>query len=340
MTIIENELRDLLWERSAGLPPPVTAAPGRLTAVRRRVARRRRRAAVGSVLTSVVLVAAGVAWSAEVGLPRRGGSLPAADLWSGDLPVYAGGGRRLADGGREGAVAGDSFDVTFSLPRGRGLMLRASCPGTGAEQPPQLRLELDGRPLGEMTCEAGGAWYLTTDEVHDRTGVREGRTVRLTARVRDPEVCETCSPWSGGRVALGVYEVLPRSEYRFPPRPQSPGPPPPRLRERERLAGRPLVGVDARDVGAEGRVQFRTSTGAGRTVTLAASGPGYLDLEVDGVAVGGLDSWTWDPKLQEIDLSPRALRAFGLDVAEGQGVVVTVVASRFTEERWTVWAPA
>ncbi len=63
MPLTENELRDLLHERSAGAP----AAPDRVGAVRSRVAKQRRRELAGVAAVMAVVVGAGALWA----LPRN-----------------------------------------------------------------------------------------------------------------------------------------------------------------------------------------------------------------------------------------------------------------------------
>jgi hypothetical protein len=63
MPLTENELRDLLHERSAGAP----ASPDRVGAVRARVAKQRRRELAGVAAAMAVVVGAGVLWA----LPRN-----------------------------------------------------------------------------------------------------------------------------------------------------------------------------------------------------------------------------------------------------------------------------
>lgn len=67
MPLTENELRDLLHERSAGAP----ASPDRVGAVRSRVAKQRRRELAAAAAVMAVVVGAGVLWA----LPRQTATL-------------------------------------------------------------------------------------------------------------------------------------------------------------------------------------------------------------------------------------------------------------------------
>ncbi|MFN8077570.1 MAG: hypothetical protein U0Q15_19410 [Kineosporiaceae bacterium] len=331
MAITENDLRDLFRERGDDLPLAVTSAPGRLDSVRQRVVRRRRRrAAAGGALMSLALVAGGAAWTGQLDhwLTRRHESMPAAP----SAPEWFLGSHLIGSTVLDGDHGSASFTV---VPQGRGLTVGASC--SSPDPKVSVVTRIGTFVLGIADCASSGSAEITELDAA-AVGLRPGEPLVVTATLSRPvdgifRLDDPPPPLASGelpRAAIRsvVYEKVPRSQYRFPPRPAT-------LAQVSPPESAQVV-AEGRTDGAVGSRSRTVQLTPGASLVVGRAAPGVLKVRLNGVDTGAIfESWDYTDRTESESISAEIWKALALPPGRAS-VTVTVEASDFTIPAWYV----
>ncbi|MFL6139847.1 MAG: hypothetical protein ACJ74O_18890 [Frankiaceae bacterium] len=332
MPITEDDLRELLTERSKGLDGP----PDRLALVHRRIDRRRRR--VQATAVAAVAVVAG-ALGAGLGLTGAAHHSPPSAAHqpspAPSLPAYADGGRLLAGATLRSPGQGSvSFRFT---PTSWGLEAQISSP-TGWPRSSVAVVTVNGHLLTEGS--EGGTTRVGQGKAFWSTyGVRLGRastvTVYLASRLSRHDVPPPPQPARdrpAGVASVGVYQRVPYARYPLPS-------PPPTLLPLPAVKAGPMTrSLAARDVGTDGRWTIPVEVGTGIEITVSTVAPGRIRVLIDGHLVDTEESWDYARDGGGVGIAD----AYGGGLS-GKGphrstVQVTVIADHFPVAGWQVVA--
>ncbi len=345
MPLTDNDLRSVLIDRSS--TAPTTPDVQRLTAVQGRVRAIRQRRAAGAGGLAVLLVAALAVAPSLLDRPtQQSMEVPAHDqtVVGGLFPRFDSGRKFAAHTVFETDEAREkSFAFTpESLDFGFVLLCRPALPERYL-----LAFSVDGESFGAMSCNAGGGSMATYPvEQLTQARFRPGSPVTITVRVVAPKKDDPVSqqptytgPLPTMRVSLAVYTPVPRDQYPLPPRP-------PALESLDEVAsgnaglapGRRLGTVDSRQLGANGNGSVVLELPRhGAEVIATSVAPGTLQIDVNGVAIENISTWTWHGSGVERLLSTENLAQHGVRVQPGDEVKVRVSASHFTvDDAWRV----
>ncbi|HEY8451155.1 MAG: hypothetical protein FWJ87_16345 [Micromonosporaceae bacterium] len=354
------DLRELMEERSAAEPPTIMHHL-RLAGVRRKVvARRRRRLAVGAL--TVAAVTAGSLAAGSVLTGSGDPVSPAARTIEG-FPHYAEGARVVA--AAAAPLSERTVSVTFT-PTTTELVGFARCDlRHGADPPPVVaEVRINGvlvwgvQEVGDTGGFCGGprnveSFRWDAYPGFAEAGLRVGEPATVTMTIADGRGVDEAAPagpddavvpadapaLSGGRFAVAIGERVPFEAYPFPPRPDELVP------LRISPAGDPALELraDPSDPDRPVEARFRWPATAAYTVQVAMQTPGSLTVLVDGVEVGRVEKWDYEPRCAEppgLSLRWEELRDAGLTARPGDPVTVTVQPRHVTGDWYLRLNPA
>lgn len=298
-----------------------TAHDARMAGIRGRVLATRRRFALAGVVCVVLAVVSAVFLT----VPRA--VEPANPPRS--FPEYADGARLVLQEWAD--LPTNSVTVEYA-PTSDEFVLFDRC----SAEPAMVRIiTINGHFAQSGGCEYGGATQFANLA---RFGGEAGKPLVITMIVgvgrvvgEPPEKVEDVRPpdeAATGEFAIGVGELVPVSEYSFPPRPET-------------LEDIDDLGVSADNPGGVTIRADRDDPDARQTVSLVWPGsiavraalntPGRLEVFINGKAVYDVDSWDYSRMSGSATLG----EADGLVFPPGQPVTVTVVPERTTGD-WIV----
>ena len=310
-----TDLSEVLRDR-AGLAD--SSHESRMAGVRARVtAAKRRRAVAGAAF--VVLALVGVVYAL---LPRPAEPEPAVPPRS--LPEYQYGTRLLTQAW--GDLPSTSVTVRF-VPKSLDLMMFTKC-DIGPNDRLLISTHINGHPMADhSSCGTASS----TDWA--ALGVVPGQPSVITLTVDGKQGSDTSNPPvalpspESGSFALGVGEAVPVSEYPFPPRPQT-------LQELQPALPEPAIEVlsDASDPAA--RKEVIVPWPGHNVLSADMNTPGRIRVLLDDVEIADYSNWSYNPGGTQIwpdDWNAK----YGLHLAEGKNVKITVIPERTTGE-WRV----
>jgi hypothetical protein len=293
----------------------------RMAGVRARVSATRRRRAVAGV-ACVVLALVGIVYAA---LPRPE-ALPEPAVPPRSLPEYQSGTRLLAQAWSD--LPSTSVTVRFT-PKSSNLLLFTQC-DVGPGRNLLVAVTINDRSLFDgNTC--GGA---TRPKDWSGLGIVPGQTTVITLTVageqgHEPGQVLPLPP--SGTFALGVGEDVPVDEYPFPPRPQT-------LETFTPQHPTPTIELKSDPADPAGRKES-TIQWPGRNVMVAQMNtPGRMRVLVDDVLVVDFSHWSYIVGSNHVWLDD-VKKDYGLDLADGQTVKITVIPERITGEWKVTFAP-
>jgi hypothetical protein len=176
---------------------------------------------------------------------------------------------------------------------------------------------------GETVSASGGFTAAAQQRYWSGAGVRLGRPARIDLVVAG-------SPSAGLTARVALYEEVPLADYPLPARPAQ-----------VRLD--PDFGTSLKQP-REVTLPGRAATGRWTTTTPyddrleldgTTTGPGVVEVRVNGQLVTGTTSWTYSDSGFQLPIDPDALASAHVRrPAAGQPVTVTVTVSRFAERTW------
>lgn len=345
MPVAEHDLRAVLSEHSE-LPSATISSVARRDQVGRRVRiiRRHRAVGAGAALACLLFVAA-----LAPGLITRGGHnepLPPVQrkVAHGLLPLYDAGGRATAYRTFR-TDAARTATLTFT-PLTRQVRIATTC---AKDMPDGLMMQyaVNGQDVFASGCGTGltatGASWGDERGFLSEVGLRPGTPATITARIvkssarQEPASAPTyLGTLDSNLVAFGVYTPVPRATYPLPRRPKKLDAYSPEWDS----TGLKVLGLfRGSQVGRTGTSALTVPLPrAGLVVDVDAGAPGQLSVAVNGTTMLEWSSWTWvsGTTFDGLIITPRSARAFGLDLAVGEHVRVTVTARYFAEPRWSV----
>jgi hypothetical protein len=261
----------------------------RLAAVHHRVRTlKRHRIVVGGATTLIVIVAA-ITGSAIVIRPTAEPYRVPVDAMVDGFARYAAGSLLIATAnarlpGGEVALTAQAGDLGFTFAQ------RCEVPQPDAVM---VSWSVDGQVVGGLACEPTSVkYYALVGVAWKSLGVPSGRTVRVTAKLRERAIADRPVDLSRGTLAVAVMQRVPYEQYPFPS-------PPPTLR--------PLVAVGAPDPeygSVLGQVDSDPADpNAPRTtvlrepgafgIRLAAQTPGSIEVLLNGVTACTAEWWDY-----------------------------------------------
>jgi hypothetical protein len=289
----------------------------RLAAVHHRVrATKRRRVVVGGATTLIVIVAAMTGSGFILSPTTPGPYWGAVDSVDG-FARYAAGSLLVATatsslpGGGEVALTTQAGDLGFTFAQ--------RCE---VEQPEQVMVSwsIDGQAVGGFSCRPSSVTYYSLIGVAWKSlGVPSGRTVRVTAKLRERSVANRPVDLGRGRLAVALMRRVPVEQYPFPSPPPTltplvaAAPPDPKYEYALRL-----VDSDPADPNAT-RTMVVEEPGA-IDIRLAAQTPGSIEVLLNGVPACTAEWWDYAAGVFEC---PNAD-----DLSGARPVTVTLVPQR------------
>jgi hypothetical protein len=297
-----------------------TAHDARMAGIRARVLGTRRRLA----LTGVVCVVLALVGTVFLALPRQ--VQPAEPARS--FPEYGSGSRLVMQAWRD--LSTDSVTVEYT-PKSDSFVLFERCVAESANQVLVNMITINGREVKGGGCDGGGVMEIGDLAKYGGAvgkplvitmivgfGRVEGEPPEKVEDVRSPDESAT------GEFAIGIGELVPISEYSFPPRPET------------------LEDLD--DIAAPGDINIRADRNdpdAPQTLNVTWSGPyrllvslntpGRIEVLVNGKVISDVDSWDYG-----------VMTGFGnvgdddeLRLSPGQTATITVIPERTTGD-WIV----
>jgi hypothetical protein len=270
----------------------------RLAAVRNRVrTTKQRRIATGGATTLIVIVAVMTGYGL-IGLAPSGTGPSAAD--NGAVNDRINGFARYA----VGAVLVDTQSVTLpgaeigmsTTASAFGLAFAQRCELTGPADPLVL-WSVEQHAVGAFACDAGGDTYHTlTGSRWSDLGIRDGQTVRVTARLLTMGAGGDVVTVAGGTFAAALLRRVSFEQYPMPSRPGTLVPLD-TVGLTEAGSGGTQIYSDPKDPSAT-RQTF-VEQPAGLVIRLTAQTPGSIRVHFDGILVCTVEWWDYDADVQD-----------------------------------------
>ncbi|MDX8051013.1 hypothetical protein SK571_16625 [Lentzea sp. BCCO 10_0798] len=303
-----SDLTEVLRERAEITD---SAHEARMAGVRARVsATRRRRAVAGAA--GVVLVLIGIVFALLPRIEQPGPAVPPRSL-----PEYQDGARLVAQAW--GDLPSTSTTLRF-VPKSLDLVLFTHCE-TGRGDGMLTTLVVNGHPYTERDG-CGGSRRVRDWGVFDVV-VGQPSVITLTVEPRRTT--------AKGTFAVGIGEVVPVSEYSFPPRPQT-------LATFPASQPEPAIVLRPDPAAPAGQREFTIEWPGDNLMELRSNTPGRIRVLVNDVVV--LDYSHWSYSVGTSWLQPTDWKKTdGLDLAKGQAVKITVIPERVTGDWEVTLAP-
>ncbi|MEV6716674.1 hypothetical protein AB0M48_32100 [Lentzea sp. NPDC051208] len=299
-----SDLTEVLRERAEITD---SAHEARMAGVRARVtAGKRRRAVLG--VAGVVLALVGIVFAL---LPRIEQSEPAVPPRS--LPEYQDGARLVAQAW--GDLPSTSTTLRF-VPKSLDLVLFTHCE-TGRGDGMFTTLVVNGHPYTERDG-CGGSRRVRDWGVFDVV-VGQPSVITLTVEPRRTT--------AKGTFAVGIGEVVPVSEYSFPPRPQT-------LATFPATQPEPAIVLRPDPATPAGQREVTIEWPGDNLMELRSNTPGRIRVLVNDVVVLDYSHWSYGVGTSWLQPSDWE-NVDGLDLAKGQAVKITVIPERVTGD-WEV----
>ncbi|MCG8927769.1 hypothetical protein [Lentzea sp. CC55] len=312
-----TDLTEVLRDRAALAD---SAHEARMAGVRAKVAAARRRRAVAGV-AAVVLALVGIVYAV---LPRPD-RLPEPAEPPRSMTEYQYGTRIIAQAWAD--LPSTAVTLRF-VPKSLDLMIFTRCE-TGPEDRLLFSTTVNGHPMAERNTCGGASRPL------DWTGldVVPGQPSIITLTVDGKQSFDETGELrvlplpANGTFAIGIGEAVPVSEYPFPPRPQTlPAFPP--------THPTPVVELKSDAADPNARREFTVPWPGDNVMVAQMNAPGRMRVLVDDVQIVDHSNWSYGVGGEQVE--PREWKqTFGLDIAQGRTVKITVVPERSTGE-WRV----
>ncbi|MCX2947073.1 hypothetical protein [Lentzea sp. NEAU-D7] len=303
-----SDLTEVLRERAELTD---SSHEARMAGVRARVsAGKRRRAVLG--VAGVVLALVGIVFAV---LPRAEQPEPAVPPRS--LPEYQEGTRLIAQAWSD--LPSTSATVRF-VPKSLDLLLFTHCE-TGQGDSLLVTVVVNGHTYTERNGCSGSR------RVRDwgAFDVVVGQPSVITLTV-EPQHTTT-----KGTFAIGIGEAVPVSEYPFPPRPQT-------LATFPAVSPEPTIVLRADPAAPAEQREFTVEWPGINFMEVRSNTPGRIRVLVDDVVVIDFSHWSYSAGSSLI-FPDDWKKSYGLDVAEGQAVKITVIPERVTGDWEVTLAP-
>jgi len=301
-----------------------TAHDARMTGIRARVLATRRRLA----LTGVVCVVLAVVSAVFLTVPRP--VEPANPTRS--FPEYQSGTRLVV---QEWADLPTSSITVEYTPQSDDFAVFNQCSAELAEQVLVYIVTINGIEHVAGGCEGLG-WNFSKEVGNwDRYGIAVGKPLVITMTVGVGRVvgepsssAEDVRPpdeTATGEFGIGVGEVMPVSEYPFPPRPET-------LYDIDDLdSSEADIEIRADRNDPDARQEISVVWPGSLELSAALNTPGRLEVFINGKVVYDIDSWGYGRSSGMAILGEKD----GLNFSPGQTITITVVPERTTGD-WSV----